>query len=108
MITYYLNLHINPNTSLPHKEHLLDQIKRKVSTASQRPAGVFLPSIKSEKVKEGSGGGGMVCRGGSLPQCLPLSLSLFLVKVKVKVVLRFSNIWTTRECPEPYLLAFIG
>jgi len=34
------------------QEHLLDQIKRKVSTASQRPAGVFLPSIKSEKVNE--------------------------------------------------------
>ena len=62
----------------PYKEHLLDQIKRKVSTASQRPAGVFLPSIKSEKVKEGNAGGGMVCIGGSLPQCLPLSLSLTL------------------------------
>ena len=45
---------------------------------------------------------------GSLPQCPPLSLSLFLLKVKVKVVLRFSSFWTTRECPEPYLLAFIG
>merc|ERR1719509_34690 len=40
------------------QEHLLDQIKRKVSAATQRP-GVFLPSIKSEKVKS-SGGGGMV------------------------------------------------
>ena len=77
-ITKNFNFHINPNISLPHKEHLLDQIKRKVSTASQRPAGVFLPSIKSEKVKEGNAGGGMVCIGGSLPQCLPLSLSLTL------------------------------
>jgi len=34
------------------QEHLLDQIKRKVSTASQRPSGVYLPSIKSEKVNE--------------------------------------------------------
>lgn len=33
------------------QEHLLDQIKRKVSAATQRP-GVFLPSIKSEKVNE--------------------------------------------------------
>ena len=78
MTTQNLNLHTNPNISFPHKEHLLDQIKRKVSTASQRPAGVFLPSIKSEKVKEGNAGGGMVCIGGSLPQCLPLSLSLIL------------------------------
>jgi len=31
------------------QEHLLDQIKRKVSVAAARP-GVFLPSIKSEKV----------------------------------------------------------
>ena len=45
---------------------------------------------------------------GSLPQCPPLSLSLFLVKVKVKAALRFTSFWITRECPEPYLLAFIG
>jgi len=33
------------------QEHLLDQIKRKVSVAAARPGpGVFLPSIKSEKV----------------------------------------------------------
>ena len=83
----------------------MDQIKRKVSTASQRPAGVFLPSIKSEKVKEGNAGGGMVCIGGSLPQCLPLSLSITFL-MKVEVALRFTSFWTTRECPEPYLLAF--
>ena len=26
--------------------------------------------------------------------------------MKVKVALRFTSFWTTRECPEPYLLAF--
>ena len=52
------------------QEHLLDQIKRKVSTASQRPSGVYLPSIKSEKVKDSSSaGGGMVCMRGVYITC---------------------------------------
>ena len=51
-------------TTIFQQEHLLDQIKRKVSTASQRPSGVYLPSIKSEKVKDSSAGGGMVCMRG--------------------------------------------
>ena len=41
-----------------------------------------------------------------VPSTVSATFTFFHSLIKVKVALRFTSFWTTRECSEPYLLAF--